>query len=68
MGEKLHISRGIDGCDAGNDITRGDWRALVAADPDLRLSDEADPMLMAACRAADGPFVWCKGRVDVKSP
>ncbi|MEM8741992.1 MAG: hypothetical protein AAGE13_10930 [Pseudomonadota bacterium] len=68
MGEKLHITRGIDGCDAGNGITCGDWRAWVEADPDLRLSDEAAPMLIAEYQTADGPLVWCKGRVDVKSP
>ncbi|MEL6233119.1 MAG: hypothetical protein AAFR46_01805 [Pseudomonadota bacterium] len=70
MGYELHITRRADWCDEGDDITRAEWRALAAADPDLRLSDEADPMLMADFQTADGPwpFVWFEGRIDVKSP
>jgi hypothetical protein len=45
MGYDLHITRKSDWPLRGNDITRDEWLAVVAADPELRLDGYAEAPL-----------------------
>ena len=63
MGYELHITRGDDWSDRKRRIARDEWERVVAADPDLKLYDEAqrgqrDPVYRLEIPDLDNAFYY----------
>ena len=73
MGYDLHITRADEWLESDQyPITREEWIALVAADPELKFDEPNDPHFAVwpgPCSYPDGTwFDWSEGRISTKNP
>jgi hypothetical protein len=72
MGYDLHITRADNWAEnEGAEITRAEWLAFVASDPELRPDpDNGDDYALwsGKCSYPDPWFCWWRGNIQTKNP
>jgi hypothetical protein len=72
MGYDLHITRAADwAANAGSEISRDEWLALIQSDPDLELAPKNGPYFANWHGASANPepwLDWYAGNIHTKDP
>ena len=71
MGYDIHITRRAQWSDDGDDITKDEFLAIVAADPEfLSLSKMGDDVIewRSPGTGHQSPLFWRNGQIDSKNP